>query len=352
MMLLSAASGAWAQGGEPVEGLDIMALSPEIERLVEQRVHRNLPQSAVVRELMDLLFGRDGLDIAYGNSETKTAVETFESRSGNCLSFTVLFVAMARHVGVEAHFQEVMEILSWDRRGDVAVNNRHMFAEIETPSGVLQVDFLPGVEKRYRFVRRISEERVLAHYYNNLGAEALAREEFEPALEMLSKSLEADGRFAPAWVNRGVAHKSKGNYEEAERCYLEALRIDSNEMSAAANLANLYQSQGSEGKARPYMKMARRHQRRNPFYHFRLSLESAAKGSTKETILHLQRAIARLPEDAFFRLELAQAFVRVGRPKKANRQINKAIELALPGEESENVTRLAEKIRAGIAGVD
>ncbi len=101
-------------------GVDIMALSPEIERFIEQRVKRGLPRSARVQELMDALFGKHGLDIAYGNLRTKTAVETFESRSGNCLSFTILFVALARHVGLEAHFQEVSEILSWDRRGDVA----------------------------------------------------------------------------------------------------------------------------------------------------------------------------------------------------------------------------------------
>ncbi len=350
--LLAAGPAVAGRAGEPEppsgQTPDILALSPEIEEFLDQRVRSDQPRGAVVRSLMDALFGKNGVDILYGNLETKTAVETFETGSGNCLSFTVLFVAMARHVGLTAHFQEVMEILSWDRKGEVAVNNRHMFAEVETPTGLLQVDFLPGVEKRYRAVRRIDEQRVLAHYFNNLGAEALAEEDWDRSFELLSKALEADENFAPAWVNRGVAHRLLGRHEEAEHAYLEALRIDPQEISAAANLATLYRKQGDDRKARPYLKRARRHERRNPFHHFRLGLQAANQDRNRDAVVYLQRAIRRLPEDALFRLELAQLYARMGKRRAAERQVARAVALAVPGEELEHVEILAREIRAGL----
>ena len=38
---------------------------------------------------------------------TRTASETFRARRGNCLSFSNMFVAMARDVGLDVQFQEV-----------------------------------------------------------------------------------------------------------------------------------------------------------------------------------------------------------------------------------------------------
>ncbi len=325
---------------------DILALSPEIESFIDSRVDREQARSVVVRSLMDALFGKDGLGIAYGNTATKTAIETFESRTGNCLSFTVLFVALARHVGLEAHFHEVGEILSWDRRGDVAVSNRHMFAEVETGDGLTRVDFLPGVEKRYRSVRRIGERRVLAHYYSNLGAEALTADQLALAEELFARSLAADETLAAAWVNLGVTHRRQGRPDEAERCYLRALELDPEEISAASNLVVLYRATDRERLAAPYQRLVRRHQRRNPFYHFRRGLEAAREGDLRRAARSLKRASRLLPEDAMFRAELGKLYARAGRERKAERSFRRALELSA----DEAQRRQLERLLAGVRG--
>ena len=345
--LLPAAAAAEAEA-EPAPR-DIMALSPEIERFIGERVKADRPRRAVVADLMDALFGRDGLDITYGNVETKTAIETFESRSGNCLSFTVLFVALARHVGLEAHFKEVGEILSWDRRGDVAVSNRHMFAEVETADGLMRVDFLPGIEKRYRWVRRIDEERVLAHYYSNLGAEALTVDDLERAEEMFGRALAADDTLAAAWVNLGVTHRRLGRPAEAERCYLRALELDPDEISAASNLAVLYRSAGREREASPYWRQVRRHRKKNPFYHFRLGLDAERRGDLKTAARRLKRAARLLPDDAMFRAELGRVHLRSGHPRKAERSLLKALELTDDEEQRQLLELLLAEVRGGAA---
>ena len=342
-----AATASRFASGEVPEAHEVMALSPEIERFIDARVRPNQPRSARVRGLMDALFGNDGLDIVYGDDETKTAIETFETRSGNCLSFTILFVALARHVGLEAYFQEVSEILSWDRRGDVAVSNRHMFAEVETGDGVARVDFLPGVEKRYRSVRRIDEPRVLAHYYSNLGAKALTEDDLERAGEMFALALEADDTLAAAWANMGVAQRRRGQLQEAETSYLRALELNPGEISAASNLAGLYRTTGRDRLAGPYLRMVRKHLRQNPFYQFRRGLEAAERGELRAAGRRIKRAIRLLPEDVIFRAELGRVQARAGRTRKAERSFRKALARSADAGQRARLQGLIDNIRAG-----
>ncbi len=55
-------------------------------------------------------------------------MRVFRAREGNCLLVMNLFVAMARHVGVDANFQTVRVRPSWDRRGDLLVISQHINA--------------------------------------------------------------------------------------------------------------------------------------------------------------------------------------------------------------------------------
>src|SRR5438270_2778556 len=50
-----------------------------------------------VNQVNEFIF--DGLQLQYALAPTKNAVETFRTRSGNCLSFVNLFVGVARELG-------------------------------------------------------------------------------------------------------------------------------------------------------------------------------------------------------------------------------------------------------------
>jgi transglutaminase-like putative cysteine protease len=80
---------------------EILRLGPEIEEFVDARVRSNDDPEGTLRALINAVFAPDGLGITYGNIRTKTPSETFVTRSGNCLFFAMLFVSMARHVGLE-----------------------------------------------------------------------------------------------------------------------------------------------------------------------------------------------------------------------------------------------------------
>ena len=61
----------------------------------------------------------DNLDVKYDPSYTGPAQEAFETRKVNCLSYTHLFVGMARELGVEAYFLSVRELERYAKDGDL-----------------------------------------------------------------------------------------------------------------------------------------------------------------------------------------------------------------------------------------
>ncbi|MEO1368209.1 MAG: tetratricopeptide repeat protein, partial [Acidobacteriota bacterium] len=260
-------------GGDVLEDLlalgprDILQITPEMEAFLAERIGPGQIRATRLRNLTDAIFSEDGLGVTYGNKRTKTAGETFLEASGNCLSFTMMFVTLARHLGLDAYFVEVDEVTSWSNAADVEINTRDMFAEVGIDNGFVPVDFLPGLDKRYRRKKRIGDTRVAAHYFNNLGVEALTADDVDRARRLLHRALELDRKFLPALVNLGVAEKRAGRVDAAEDAFGRALDIERSNPQAARNLAGLYTSTGRGDEARPLLERVERYLDRNPFHH-------------------------------------------------------------------------------------
>ena len=326
--VLLSAGAVPAAGARVPEESEILALSPEMGRFLARRIQPGLVRQARLQELIDVIFSPEGLEITYGNTRTRTAEETFKARNGNCLSFTVMFVAMARHLGLNAYFREVDEVTSWDQRGNVVVTGRHMYAEVEADNGLTQVDFLPGTGKLYRSTRRILTPRVWAHFYSNLGVERLTDGRPVEAVALFERALENDARFSQALVNRGVAYHRLGDTARAEESFLRALEVDPGEMAAATNLAALYLARGRQAEAEPWLERVGGYLRRNPFHHFRLGLRAAREQDLEAAIVSFREAIRRRPEEAFFHLELARVLERSGKHEEAGASLKRALALA------------------------
>lgn len=331
--LLLAAGVAPADASRVPEESEIIALSPQMGRFLARRIRPGQVRQVRLQTLIDVIFSPDGLEITYGNSSTRTAEGTFKARNGNCLSFTVMFVAMARHLGLNAYFREVDEVTSWDQRGNLVVTGRHMYAEVEADNGLTQVDFLPGTGKLYRSTRRIRTPRVYAHFYSNLGVERLTTGRAAEAVALFERALANDARFSQALVNLGVAYRRLGDDARAEASFLRALEVDAGEMAAATNLAALYLSRGRLAEAEPWLERVGGYLRRNPFHHFRLGLRAAGQDDPEAAIAHLREAIRRRPEEAFFHLELARLQLRLGRQEQARSSLERALALASGEEE-------------------
>ncbi len=231
--------------------IDPLALTPEMRAFVDQRVPRRQSRRVRLLALQDAIFDPDdGLGVTYGSSVTNTAADTFLEGSGNCLSFTLLFVALAQHLDLEAYFVEVAEVTGWSQQGDLGLNHWHMYVEVELDNGVEQVDFLSWSQRRYRSHRRITEARARAHYHSNIGAEKLTGGHPVQALDHFQRSLELDPSFSPAKVNMAVAYRRLGQPDKAEAGLQEVLDAEPGNTVAAANLASLYLAEGRQDDAK------------------------------------------------------------------------------------------------------
>ena len=342
----AAAAPATAPAAAPIPRAEILRLSPDMKAFLAENVATGGPAGARLSSLMDALFERGKLDVSYSNVRTTTAARTFERRGGNCLSFTLMFAAMARQAGLEVRFREVGEVLSWDQRGAVLLNNKHLYAEVATGHEVIAVDFIPGADKRYRQPTLVDEDRVIAHFYSNLGAESLAAGEPRRALVDLRQAIAVDESFGWAWSNLGVAYRQLGRPEEAEHAYLEAYRLDPSDATPLSNLANLYAGQGKERRAARLERRVEKHRRRNPFYHYRLSLQASASGKAREAIDHMRRAVRRAPDQPRFRTRLAELYHGEGRRREAERNLELALHYSTDPEAKQRLEQLLAEWRS------
>src|SRR5207342_3707986 len=86
----------------------VMALPPQLRQRLHDEVlaKPSAPQERLDR-LAHFMLDADGLGIAYQESATYSVEQTYATRTANCLSFTMLFVVLAREAGLDVQPQEI-----------------------------------------------------------------------------------------------------------------------------------------------------------------------------------------------------------------------------------------------------
>ncbi|MEX2332956.1 MAG: hypothetical protein WD600_01780, partial [Pseudohongiella sp.] len=96
-----------ALGGEPVATpvIDLLAVDDAMASFMAQHIDPGLQGWDLVARLQELLFSPQFLDVKYDDSANLTASEAFAQRRANCLSLVNLYIAMARHHGLQVQYQ-------------------------------------------------------------------------------------------------------------------------------------------------------------------------------------------------------------------------------------------------------
>jgi len=103
-MLLN--SSPLATGIEPVDlsQIDILELSPLMITFLDRWVDKSQGDYFKLRGLLYAVMGDGTFELVYDDA-TRTAQETFLDQRGNCLSFTSMFVAMSRYLGLDCKLE-------------------------------------------------------------------------------------------------------------------------------------------------------------------------------------------------------------------------------------------------------
>lgn len=317
-------------GTTPLPRERIMALPPELEAVVHERILIGRGQSREQRlaAVADYVYGEHGLALTYDGERTLTVAEVAEERTANCLSFTLLFVALAREAGLNAYAQEVEQVLAWYQQDGFVYNSGHVNVgvQIGRTRYTFEADRVPMIA-RHRPVP-ISDDRALAHYYNNRGAELMAEGDVTGARAHLDAALDLDAGYVPAWNNLGVLLARNEQPAAAEEAYLKALSLAPDHSAALFNVVGFYQRAGDTERHEHYRERLREAQLADPFHQFLLAHGLEMQGDFTGAIGHYRRAIRLHPDEHLFHFGLARVYFLAGEHRRAARAMARAHSLA------------------------
>lgn len=319
-------------GPEPpviVSNDEVLALSDEMREFLENHVSRRADARVKLNQLSGAVFSTTAFGLEYDKT-TRTAAETFAARRGNCLSFTFMFVVLARGAGLDASFQEVEIPSEWTFAEDTYVLNRHINIHVAIGFFPAQsVDFNIADFKADYDMRVVSDKRALAHFFNNLGAELMLQGDMTAAFYAIRKAItENDRSFAPAWDSLGTLYRRQDLDFHAEAAFLRALEIDRSDLTAMSNLTALYDRRGDSKLAARYRKKVSAHRKRNPYYRFQLARVAYAVKDYGLAIEHLKYAIRRHKDEDRFCALLGMVYLQMGDEEKSRRWMARAEEYA------------------------
>jgi Flp pilus assembly protein TadD len=295
-----------------------------------------------LESLLDAILARQESPFVYEAGNTSTVAETWATGRANCLSFSQLFVVLAREIGLDAYFLRVRDLASFDRTGDLVISSDHVTAAWGPAPARRVLDFTDRPVKQYHQVEPLGDRSALALYYSNVGAERIRAGQHAAARELLDTATRVDPELADGWVNLGVARRRLGDLDGAEAAYRRALEADAEVSAAYHNLAALLEIRGRPEEGKKLLALADRRSNRNPWSYLSLGDWALAEQRVEEAERFYRKAKGLAPDNPEPLAALGQASLVAGRERDAKRWLRRAAAL---DEENARVMALQRRLK-------
>lgn len=306
----------------------LLALPEELRhRFHHEVLSRSASPSRRLELMMSFLFDESGLGMHYAADATHDVSGAYRTRQANCLSFTLLTIALAREAGFDAYGQRLDQVLAWQQQDNNLVLSNHVNAGIRIHHRQYTVDVARDSVIAHGSPERVDDTQLAALFHSNRAMERVLDGDVAGALPRALRSLELDPASATLWNNAGVAHLRNGDAASAIAAYERAIQLDPGHSGALFNLAQSYQREGNENQARQLLDRAQRVLERNPFHHFLLGFAAEKRGDLTAAHGHYRRAIRLHGREHRFHFALARVQVGLGEQRDALRSLRRAREL-------------------------
>jgi Flp pilus assembly protein TadD len=297
---------------DPIPLERIMALPAELQARVHEVILAGDPAPTMrFQRLMNFVVDDHGLGMTYQEDATYTVAEAYANRKANCLTFTLLVLALAKEAGLEAYPQEVGETLSWREVDGTVYRDNHINAGVRIGGHRFTIDPAADLVFLPRPPVKVSHERLLAHYYNNVAVDRLQQGLMDAALADMDAAMALDPGYATLWSNVGVMYLHNGDRAAAERAYARALALDPVDASALFNMVQLLHGRQDPREVEFRQRLARVEQK-DPLQQFLQALDFERNGNFPRAIASMRRAIQLKPDEHRFYAALARLYQRVG----------------------------------------
>ena len=309
---------------------EVLVLTSDVRGWLDENIGLRSPANEETLRQLAKAFGPDGeLELRYEDLGIYDASETFQNSAGNCLAFTHLFIAMSRELGIDARYQEVVQVPEWTRVGDYVIRSRHIIAYVEVgPLGSFHIDFGQRTYNDDSLAKLISDDRARAQHFNNLGASAMIKGRTEEAIRDFNRALIIDKNLAFVWANLGTVYLNIGELPKAEWALRESIRLDAFDIGALRKLVRLYNRVGDTELAEYFARRADWARFRNPFARYESGLAKLSAAQAEEAIEDLEASAQALPDLMPVHMHLGKAYHLVGRSRDARQAFRVALKLA------------------------
>ena len=312
--------------------VDVLQINDDMRAFIADGVSDANTNVSRLGRLLSSLIDDGYYEAGYEPSLSQTAEETFATKRGNCLSYTNLFIAMAREAGLIVHFQIAQVPPTYDAVRGVLIRNNHVNILVEGGQfyygGTRDVTIDFNLEDPSGYpTKRVSDGYGVGLYYNNVSVERWKQGELRAAFAYLLKAFHAGGaQNADLWVNLGVYYLQGDHYRQAVEAFRVALALDSRNQSAIGGLGRAYEGMGDVDQAAEYDAQLSRHRRRNPYYHFARAQLAFGDQRYDESLDILKRAIRLRDDDHRFYYLQGMTFRELGDLAAARSSWTRALE--------------------------
>ncbi|WP_088330556.1 tetratricopeptide repeat protein [Lacimicrobium sp. SS2-24] len=298
----------------------VFGLSADMQHFVDKQILRVDDPKARIRNLIKGIFDRSHMNLLYDSHANTTAEQTFENRIANCLSMSIMTFAMAEYAGMDVRFQDVAIPEFWTREQGYSMLNGHINLKILPRNqhnttyirkGGMEVDFDPQGYRVKFPAAEVSQQMVLAMFYNNKAADYLVDENYPGAYAYLRAAALTSPQLSETWVNLGVLYRLNGMLDRAEQAYQQAIALNGSQ-TAEENLAHLYNLTGRHQMAESILARIERKRLANPYYHYLLAEQEFERSHWREAIDHYRRAVALDKNKHEFYFGLAKTYYQLG----------------------------------------
>ncbi len=297
-------------------------------------------------------------EFPYETGHSTIAAETWRRKRGDCLSLLVLAYSMAKAMELPVKMQEVRVPPIFDRYGGVDYVAGHVNLLIKN-GGRLQlvegfgigdviIDFEPQIGS-HREGSALTEDAILARFFNNLAAQYLAEGKLDLAYAHFKAAILTDASFSPSYANLALLYKRQGFLPSAERLLLQSIALNDDDDIAKHSLLQLLLSQGRNTEALSYAKLLEARREKNPYYWIGLGLDEFRKENYRQAVYALEHAEALSTGFEEVHRYLAMAYLRTGNQNEAKKQASVLAALTTPVND-EPVAAVPKKMKKLPAG--
>jgi Flp pilus assembly protein TadD len=317
--------------------------TPEMEEAAKEFAGGGFPDEQL-KALQKALFDPRVFPFNYESRGTYTAAEAFESRSGNCVSFTNLFIAMSRSIGLPVQAALALQPGDSEKEGNLVVVNTHVVAVYPIAERLLIFDFNLNREDYRPRLRVLDDLWVTAMYANNLAVEELRQGNLQESLRYAEAAISLAPDFVDALSNLGVLRRKAGDNDGAFDAYRRALDLAPGDPGVLNNLAALYQEMDMPAESRAAMTAARVRDTTSVYLILVRGNLEVASGNLDAALDLFRRArwMERDIPEPF--LGIARVELLRGRKRAARRAVNRALRIDPDNPEALSVLEAVERL--------